>query len=36
MNESLKAESQDEGEVRRNEAIDMYLQGLKVSDSVGP
>ncbi|MCB0194184.1 MAG: helix-turn-helix domain-containing protein, partial [Anaerolineae bacterium] len=32
MNEMRKADSQDEGEVRRNEAIDMYLQGLKVSD----
>ena len=32
MNELLEAESQDEGEVRRNEAIDMYLQGLKVSN----
>ena len=32
MNELFKAGSQDEGEVRRNEAIDMYLQGLKVSD----
>ncbi len=32
MNELLEAESQEEGEVRRNEAIDMYLQGLKVSD----
>jgi len=32
MNELLEAESQDEGEVRRNDAIDMYLQGLKASD----
>ena len=32
MNELRKAEGQDEGEVWRNEAIDMYLQGLKVSD----
>ena len=32
MKELVQAEDQDDGEASRNEAIDMYLQGLKVSD----
>jgi transposase InsO family protein len=32
MNELLNKKGQDEGEVLRNEAIDLYLQGLKVTD----
>lgn len=32
MNELLNEKSQDEGEVVRSEAIDLYLQGLKVTD----
>ncbi|MBN1220492.1 MAG: helix-turn-helix domain-containing protein [Anaerolineae bacterium] len=32
MNELLNEKGQDEGAVVRNEAIDLYLQGLKVTD----
>ena len=32
MNELVQAEDQDDGEALRNEAIDLYLRGLKVTD----